>query len=824
VAKLVTSHYMANFPIAINDNPIPNDYYSTSLINPRGESDKHIAYGGYGRDAMAEVEGLVRPRGGDFKLEDMKIDVARGKAAGLDAFTIDIQSFSAADGRWTNTLKLLEAATLDGTFKIIVCPDMNVLTKPYDNAAFATALAQMAGYSSALRDASNRLVVSPFLAGGLYSSTTGGTYYTAGWWQTTFQECHNRGFAIALIPKINGTGIPTTAMDLYDSLTLTSSGLTSSTYGYAPWGGRDTTTSVNSVAAATTMRGRAGNASKVWVHPVAAYDHRPSTTATREHEGTKLLRNTWNDAITAGTGSNDMVECITWNDVKESPWLSPTRRNRSGGSLQAFGYINKRYSTRFKSGAFPALTEDSVHITHRNQLAAPQLRLSSAITAGAARTTLPIVAIPVGGFRPTVNTKLHTTLGEVVTVAAQPAEGATSLSIQSWTPANAYAANTAFIQPIWTYVPPTGNYKPMVNTRWTSEATATDTVNTVEILTYLTPTGGDARVTVTIGGVAQAPYTISDGTAEHVQVFAAANGVAPSVVVERPVGTTILTLTSPEAISAAPYVQDYQPVTATAVSTAAPPPPPEILVTTRIRLAHDTAANWTAENPVLLRAEQAWDVTALGVPTGRFKVGDGVTGYNSLPFFDELVGMVRQAAEMNAILEDWPDGETVPSIGRMLSSVSNVGSTSQTLRLVFFTARKSQTITQVRVPAGATAAAGLTLCRLGVWSVDTAGAGTLIASTPNDTALLIAATTEYTKAFSASWNKVAGQRYAVGLLQVGTTVASLIGATSNGGNGTRATRFPRVGGLWTAQADLPASFTNANLGATSTWFNCDLLL
>lgn len=46
-----------------------------------------------------------------------------------------------------------------------------------------------------------------------------------------------------------------------------------------------------------------------------------------------------------------------------------------------------------------------------------------------------------------------------------------------------------------------------------------------------------------------------------------------------------------------------------------------------IRLKRDTAANWTANNPVLALGEPGWETDNL-----KGKVGDGVTGWNSLPY------------------------------------------------------------------------------------------------------------------------------------------------------------------------------------------------
>jgi hypothetical protein len=110
-------------------------------------------------------------------------------------------------------------------------------------------------------------------------------------------------------------------------------------------------------------------------------------------------------------------------------------------------------------------------------------------------------------------------------------------------------------------------------------------------------------------------------------------------------------------------------------------------------------------------------------------------------------------------------GEFVP--GREFAVSASVSHSSGTQAMTFFTARRTQQITTLTAYTGSTAAGATpSLVRYGVWEIDSAGAGTLVASTPNDTALLAAANTPYPKALSAPWAKVAGQRYAVGVLVV----------------------------------------------------------
>ena len=50
-------------------------------------------------------------------------------------------------------------------------------------------------------------------------------------------------------------------------------------------------------------------------------------------------------------------------------------------------------------------------------------------------------------------------------------------------------------------------------------------------------------------------------------------------------------------------------------------------MSTRIKLRRDTAANWTAANPVLADGEEGYEKV-----TGKRKVGDGTTAWNSLPY------------------------------------------------------------------------------------------------------------------------------------------------------------------------------------------------
>lgn len=144
--------------------------------------------------------------------------------------------------------------------------------------------------------------------------------------------------------------------------------------------------------------------------------------------------------------------------------------------------------------------------------------------------------------------------------------------------------------------------------------------------------------------------------------------------------------------------------------------------------------------------------------------------------------------------------------------VAGVTMSNQSLRLAYFTAQKTETINNARVATANTAAGATpTLIRIGLYTVAANGDITLVASTANDTTLLATQNTSYTKALSAPYLKVAGRRYAAGLLVVtGATAPTVVGANT-AINGTEAGLSPKLGGLVSSQSDLPASVAAASV-------------
>jgi len=149
---------------------------------------------------------------------------------------------------------------------------------------------------------------------------------------------------------------------------------------------------------------------------------------------------------------------------------------------------------------------------------------------------------------------------------------------------------------------------------------------------------------------------------------------------------------------------------------------------------------------------------------------------------------------------------------RRTISANTAATTNQTVRLTYFVARVGETVTQVRTLSGGTAASGTTLAKVGVYSEDAAtGNLTLVGATANTTTLWGTASTAYTTALTASFAKVRGGRYALGVLWVGTTAPTLQGITLPSVT-TETSVSPRMSATVSgAQSDLPSTVAVGSL-------------
>lgn len=164
----------------------------------------------------------------------------------------------------------------------------------------------------------------------------------------------------------------------------------------------------------------------------------------------------------------------------------------------------------------------------------------------------------------------------------------------------------------------------------------------------------------------------------------------------------------------------------------------------------------------------------------------------------------------------WPQATAGEDTYNRLLAMSGVALSTGSLRLTYFTARRTETITKAVLTTAATAAGATpTLVRAGIWEAGSDGALTLlVGSTPNDTALLASANTEYSKALSAPFVKQEGVLYAFGVLVVTAAAAPTVpGVTLTTPRSSGATHSrPRSCGVVSGQTDLPATVAAGSVG------------
>lgn len=154
------------------------------------------------------------------------------------------------------------------------------------------------------------------------------------------------------------------------------------------------------------------------------------------------------------------------------------------------------------------------------------------------------------------------------------------------------------------------------------------------------------------------------------------------------------------------------------------------------------------------------------------------------------------------------------SIPWLFASSATATLASGTVYLTYFKAQKTETINNVKAWTSIAAGATPTIARYGIYSEAANGDVTLINSTANDTTLWAAATTGYLKALTAPWTKVAGVRYAFGIIVVtAAALPSFVGpAMTNAA--ALATIFagpPRRLGQQAGQTDLPSSIAAGSI-------------
>lgn len=167
----------------------------------------------------------------------------------------------------------------------------------------------------------------------------------------------------------------------------------------------------------------------------------------------------------------------------------------------------------------------------------------------------------------------------------------------------------------------------------------------------------------------------------------------------------------------------------------------------------------------------------------------------------------------------WHSSTAALDVVSRTNAMGSVGISSGVIYWQFFTPQYNFTASSISMATQSTAAAGLTLARMGLYSFGGTTL-TLQAATANDTSLFGATTTVYTRNFDSAgglptnFNLVAGQRYATALLIVGTTAPGMVGFSQ----GFHITSLaPRVTASLSSQTDLVASRTSFGTTTVILW-------
>jgi hypothetical protein len=332
--KKVFAHYFTPYPISQDNKTPETDYYTVHYNNPHGENDKFLKYGSFFRQRPLPQQPLTTST---WFVDNMKTEVNRAVAAGIDGFSLNILNITGGYNHVTANALIQGAEQADPGFRIMLMPDMSILDTVTPT-QLADAMTQFGTSPAVFRLDDGRLVISPFHA----------EARTVSWWQEFIAAMQSRGNTVAFVPVF----LDYSYSDQFAPIS----------YGFSNWGRRSVVMNKpGSQYSATYYAPDAHALGKIWMQPVASQDVRPAQEIYDEASNTENLRVTW-DSIFAGGA--DWVQLVTWNDYSEATEFAPS--NHTG-----YGYLdlNSYYIVRFKTGQFPQVTKDALYINHRIQFA-----------------------------------------------------------------------------------------------------------------------------------------------------------------------------------------------------------------------------------------------------------------------------------------------------------------------------------------------------------------------------------------------------------------------------------------------------------------------
>lgn len=333
----VVAHYFVTGPPSLGNKRPSLDYWYTQMLNPAGENSKHAASGGFWRDMPDPL--VPRPRlEPDWRMADQISEINNAMAFGVSGWLVDVLSVknTSSETNWVRTVRAMDAAAASGTgFTVCPMPDMTAGFGTQTQASFVTQLAELLSKPAAEKHTDGRPIVSPFKA----------EAQTASWWAETFRQLKtNFGIDVAFWPCFLDY---TPNAGAFAALPQT--------IGLSNWGDRNPAQTANDDQLAADCHTRG----KMWMQPVSVQDERPSQGIYDEANNTEQLRTSWQKAIDSGA---ERVQLITWNDYSEGAVFGPS-------VYHGFTWLqlSSWFATKYTSGAEPAISTDTLFLSHRKQ-------------------------------------------------------------------------------------------------------------------------------------------------------------------------------------------------------------------------------------------------------------------------------------------------------------------------------------------------------------------------------------------------------------------------------------------------------------------------
>lgn len=185
---------------------------------------------------------------------------------------------------------------------------------------------------------------------------------------------------------------------------------------------------------------------------------------------------------------------------------------------------------------------------------------------------------------------------------------------------------------------------------------------------------------------------------------------------------------------------------------------------------------------------------------------------NSVKTAYDLASSAVSKTALRRLLGQDSSIETIPRFGM----VTNIAGASGSVRFVAITPIENMTISAITFVSGDAASSGLTLARFGLYTSDGTNL-TLVARTASDTTIFNSINTAYTRSlataggYPATYDIIAGTRYYVAIIGVGTNVGRSIFTFTNAGLWGMS---PILAYGLGSQTDLPTSAAISSFGAS----------